>query len=369
MKITDCALDKKTGLRKHIIDHAVRVPNGKGGTYTTHIKRVAYGANDLMAKIAEVKALAGGSLTNKTFGECIDYYGEHKGFKSKADVFERSSRDLGRFKIDNSFPSRYYDFIKKMSADRKVNTVNNYRICIRSALNFCVGKIIERNPIVDFGMEPIESRDRIWSEDEKNRIYNVMAQSDSHLYWSVFFAERNPIRGESDLWNLRTTDLDLFSDLAPCIRYFPRKTRKKKSDPTFLVELPNELIEQFKWQKNALPDCPYLFPRFWKPLKSETWKWEPMGSPIKHWRSICEKAQVRDFHFHDLRHVATTYMMEKRDETGRRIYDEDDLKSLGIFYSTRVVEIYRSRKAEKVVERVRRGYFVATKGGVASCGS
>jgi hypothetical protein len=53
-------------------------------------------------------------------------------------------------------------------------------------------------------------------------------------------------------------------------------------------------------------------------------------------------------------------MLEKRDAAGYRAYDEDDLKSLGLFYSQRAIEIYRNRSAERIIERVRSSSFVAS---------
>jgi hypothetical protein len=122
------------------------------------------------------------------------YYEKHIGYKTKADVFKRNAVELGRFRVDQNFPAVYYDYIHRISESRAVNTVNNYRICIRSVLNFYVDKIIEKHFLSDFGLEPMVERDRIWTPDEKLRIYNAMAECDSHLYWSVRFAEKNPIR-------------------------------------------------------------------------------------------------------------------------------------------------------------------------------
>ena len=218
--------------------------------------------------------------------------------------------------------------------------------------NFCYkARFLKEQPIRDFGLQPMEERDRIWDADERTRIYNAMAEVESHLFWSVRLAEKNPIRGLSDLWNLKREDLILFGEMAPCIRFYPCKTKKRQNKPTYLIELDNELVQQLKWQAVNLQDCPYLFPRLWK--CEGVWKWAKMGNPKRHWRYICDKAGVQDFHYHDLRHVATTYMLEKRGDDGQRVYDEDDLKSLGLFYSQRAIEIYRNRKAERVIARVK----------------
>lgn len=351
MKITEIGRDKN-GMKRYQIDHSARVPGRKN---PDHIRRIVAGSTALSNAIADIKRISeGGDVRSKTFGQCSEFYKKHIGYKTKSDVFEREKKDLGAFRIDDRFPAIYQEYIAAIGQGRKTNTVNNYRICVRSILNYCYRqRYIREQPIRDFGLKPIDERDRIWTHAERQSIYNVMDLVGSHLYWSVRFAEKNPIRGESDLWKLSRNDLVLFGDMSPCIQFNAKKT----GNTTFLIELDRDMLDNFQWQFNTIPDCPYLFPRIWQD-EHGTYRWAPMGSPIRHWRYICKKANVSDFHFHDLRHVATTYMLEKRDDSGIRVYDEDDLKSLGIFYSTKAVEIYRNRKAERVIERVRGMYNV-----------
>jgi len=351
MQVLEIGRDKN-GLKKYRVDFALRdASTGQA----THLKRTVIGSGELAEKIVELKNLAGvGSLTDKTFAECSEYYKAHKGYGTKKDVFERNARELGRKKVNDHFALIYSDYIHCVSETHAVNTTNNYRICIRSVLNYCykAGFLQKPQPVRDFGLKPIVERDRIWTADERTSIYNVMEQGiGAHLYWSVRLAEKNPIRGISDLWNLQVENLILFGETAPCIKFYPQKTNKKQNKPTYLIELDDDLIQQLKWQIANLPDCPYLFPHLWQ--KQGVWKWKPMGNPKKAWGLILEKTSIQDFHFHDLRHVATTYMLEKRDQEGQRIYDEDDMKNLGLFYSQRAIEIYRNRGAERVIARAK----------------
>lgn len=366
MRIDKLGRDPKSGQTRYRIDFPYRRPDGKA----SHLKRIALGSGDLAAKIAEIKSLTVGSLTSKTFAECVEHYQKHVGFGSKSDCFEKALEKLGKFKVDRRFPSVYYSYILQIKHGRAVNTVNNHRICIRSVILFAYKSgLISEQPVRDFGMEKMEERDRVWTTDERLRIYNAMQACESHLYWSVRFAEKNPIRS-SDLWGLTKDNLELFGENAPCIKFFPSKTRERQDRPTYLIELDQDIIEQFQWQIRELPDCNLLFPHFWYSNKEKKWKWQLMGHPKRHWNYLMHGspnkdgfrgAQVKDFHFHDLRHVATTYMLERRDSAGQRIYDEDDMRDLGILYSHRAVEIYRNRKADRVIQRVRRSTFVAPK--------
>lgn len=364
MKIIEIGVDPNTGAKRYRVDMPIWIPgvNGNKGR-GSHLRRIAVGSGDLATKISELKQIAGGSLTCKTFEDCSAYYKKHVGYKTKTDVFVKNQKGLGRYRIDHNFPARYYDYIFQIAQGRAVNTVNNYRICIRSVLNFCAGKIISNNPIKDFRIERRVERDRVWSDSERTRIFNTMATLKSHLYLPLLLAEKNPIR-KMDLVNLRVSDLVLFGEGAPYIRFFPSKTRSRQNRPTLLIELSDELLDALKAQIIAHPDCPWLFPRLRTNAGDKT-AWQYIGNPKTAWRHICELANVHDFHFHDLRHVATTYMMDKRDAAGQRVYDEDDLKSLGLFYSTQIMELYRNRRAELVIERVRHSTFIAPKSAAA----
>jgi hypothetical protein len=102
-----------------------------------------------------------------------------------------------------------YEYIYNISQTRAVNTVNNYRICIRSVLNFAYKSgFMENQPMRSFGLEDGIERDRIWTFDERTRFYKAMEDFKSNLYWSVYFVEGNPIRGRSDLWHLKWNNLN-----------------------------------------------------------------------------------------------------------------------------------------------------------------
>ena len=339
MKITPDGWDKQTGHKKYLIDCSYRKPDGTA----SHLKATAVGSTELAIKIAAIKERIGsGSLTAQTFLKCSEHYKKHKGYRTKKDVFKSNADSLGQYKVDKRFPFIYSDHIYNKSQTLAVNTVNNYRICIRSVLNFCYKTgFIDFQPIRDFGLEKGTERDRVWRMDERTRFYKKMEDLKSHLYWSVYFAERNPIRGRSDLWHLTW---DNFDELKKLIQFLPQKTAKKKSRPTFLINIDEKLLGYFDWLKKKFPDCPYLFPRIWYSWVQKKYVWAPMGDPDKHWRYICNKANVRDFHFQDLRHVAITLMLDMG-------YTEQDLMNLGIHYSVSMIHRYYHKDAEKVINK------------------
>jgi len=336
MKITPKGRDKKSGFKKYFIDHAYRRADGK----STHITRTAIGSTELALKIAEMKKIADGSLISIAFHSCIALTLQENNGAGMSSVYKIIDKELGKYPVNKRFVIHYNDFILKLkNSGKSVNTISNYKSCIRTALNKAYNQgRIESIPIKDFEIER-EFRDRVWTPKEKERIYNAMHHLESHLYWSVWFAERRPIRGRSDLWRLTDDNLVLVGKGAPYIRFRAQKTSKKVPRDTFLpLEGMEPLIKYFR--QGRPKGCRLLFPRI------EGDNWYPMGNPKRHWNTICDKAKVPDFHFHDLKHVAITHMLDSA-------YAIQDLKNLGIQFSDDMInKVYYNYNADKVLMRV-----------------
>ncbi|MFP4164572.1 MAG: tyrosine-type recombinase/integrase [Chitinispirillaceae bacterium] len=247
--------------------------------------------------------------------------------------------------IDKAFPGRFQDFIQDLEEQGKcLNTVSHHKSAVRTCLNLAVKRgLIESSPVKDYGIK-YEFRDRIWTAEERQRIYNVIQQINSHLYWSVWFAERRPIRGRSDLWKLTDENLVLFGPNAPYIRFRAQKTAKRKTRDTYLPlgDMP-EIIEYFTHGRPK--GCTLLFPHVEKDRKDNV-KWSPMGNPRRHWVYVCEKANVHDFRFHDLKHIAVTHMLDHG-------YSVRDLQNLGIQFSEEMINrVYYNYGADKVLAKM-----------------
>lgn len=340
MKIINLGRDGKTGLIRYKIDQPVW-KNGKG----THIHRVAFGSEDLARKINEVKSLSGCSLTKSTLSAGIDsVLAENDGAGMKA-VYEKLKRDLGRHAIDDKFQARFWDYVDRLKKNGlSKNTISNYKSCVQHTLRRMEARgYIQTVPIKDFQIERT-FRSRMWTEDERKRIYQTMRDINSHLYWSVYFAERNPIRCRSDLWTLRREALVLVGPHAPYVRFQPAKTASRHPGPTTLPGIDAALVGYWDELFATLPDCDLLFPRVIY-RRGKAVRWESMGNPHRHWAYICstEKANVLDFHFHDLRHVAITNML-------RSGWTRDQLKKLGIQYTDRAISVYDHTTADDVLE-------------------
>jgi integrase len=251
--------------------------------------------------------------------------------------------------MDISFVQRYNHYLDDLQNEGKsVNTISNHKSVIQRILNSAwKRRMIDDIPIRDFGIKR-EFRDRVLSVFERQRLENVMEWWVSHLYWSIRLAERRPIRGLSDIWNLTKENLVLFGEGAPYISF-----RAKKTGLPTIIPL-SDMPEILEYLNHALPaDCPFLFPRLEGSIQSvydfkgmSKSKWYPMGDPRWHFETIKKLAKIEDFHFHDFKRIATTHMLENG-------YTAEDLLDLR-FYATRemIDRCYKKRDAMSVLRRI-----------------
>jgi len=255
MKIVPKGRDPKTGKMKYLIDFPVWDPIKKRGD---HIHRVAYGSRELAEKIAAVEQLSGSSLKCPTFSECVRHTLKDNGGAGMSSVYRIIDRELGKYRVDRNFIHRYQVFIDDLKdAGKSVNTVSNYKSCIQHALKKAwTSHLLNEIPIRDFGIKR-EFRSRVWADEERTRIY-ANIDTDSNLYWLIYFAERNPIR-KMDLVNLTRGNLVLVGPHAPYIRFQPKKTARRAPKPCILFDLDSAILARFSDLLKRFPDCPYLF--------------------------------------------------------------------------------------------------------------
>ncbi len=347
-------------LIRHPYRRADGVASWKQVTLDTRDKRkIAKAMLDLAVSVE-------GSLKTPTFGECVEHYlhrhggGEdYGGMRSCFDGRVGVRKALGRVKVNDRLLQAYHKYTTSISGERKPNTVNNYRICVRSVLNYAYRTgLIDRVPIRDYGITAFEYRERVWTQQERQRIFNVLDGWDSHLKWAVYFAALNPIR-KTDQFGLTREALDMTNRV---VRFRPRKTGRRKQRLTILPNIDDTLMGYFL----SLPgECPWLFPmvateRNGMHTKMKPGQWRRTGDPKRHFRSVCAAADVDDFHWHDLKHVAVTYMIEEQG------YSYERLRKLGIQYSEKTARVYHNRDALEIIRDMRataRSSFVAVQEG------
>lgn len=292
----------------------------------------------------------------KTFSDAINYYRDHtEADLKKVDcLFNKLIKDIGNTKITELAIrfSTYWRFLRDDTSfwtgeKLKSSTKNKLLGYSNIALNFCFKRgLIDRNPLLQFNKLPEAPRDRILDENEKERIVDVMRNfgqiypsyqfKESYLLPAFLFSLKNPIR-KGDLESLTRDNLDCFK---PWVHFYASKTRKVKPRETCLPFLDEYLMNHFK----SLPvNCPYLFPRM-----GANGQFHQLGDFKNHWQGILDASKVKDFHWHDLKHCAITWIIDGG-------YSERDLMNLGIQYSQSMINRYYKNDANKVLNKWKAG--------------
>ena len=249
--------------------------------------------------------------------------------------------------IEEEF-DRYIQSLKTIPSELtgrllKNKSINNYiDVCLIS-LNFaaksCYRKItgIKHNPLAGYERLPTVPRDRVFVDNEERRLKDVMIKFKSPLYQALCFSMNNPIR-RGDLLNLRRENRNRDNNF---IHFLPSKTKNQIPKETILVCIDDAQNEYW----DSLPlDCPWLFP--WIDV-SGNWRQLTRNDFAVPWNELLDKATIKDFHWHDLKHVAITWMLDNG-------FQEIDLKNLGIQYTPEMIERYYHREAEKARKKWRK---------------
>lgn len=290
------------------------------------------------------------SLT--TFAECIDLAVAHNGGAGMDSVYKILQQTLGKNLVDKTFSYHFDKFIRELKETKASNTVANYISATKTTLkrSYKAG-LIPEIPVLNDEIKR-EFRSRIWTPKERIKIY-AQLDTDENLYWILRLAEKNPIR-KMDIVNLKRDNLVLEGRYAPYIKYQPRKTKSRKPKPAILRELDDELLWRFQDVSERFPDCPYLFPRILKDKRRGTENWKYQGNIRKRFTTVCEDAGVEDFVFHDMKHVAITFMLTRHTEDGQRVYSRESLKKLGIQFSERAIDVYDQSGSFDELDRIER---------------
>jgi len=276
----------------------------------------------------------------KTLGQVIEYYTTHKKNMENDAILRKVTRDIGNTFLSD-IAMTFDKYILKLSTEKSEKTkkilspttINRYKAHTKMAFNFVKNRgLIENNPLqyVEFDFE--ESRDRILTDDEKERLIEIMLKKKSYLYWAFYFSIRNPIR-KGDLFNLTFENLDYNK---PKITFYPSKTYERVTKLCYLFNIDDNLLGYFK----SLPaDCKWLFPRLY-----ENGKFKKMNDFRKHFINLLSKVNIENFHWHDLKHCAITSMI-RMGMTTRQI------KDLGINFNDRIIDIYYHPEPNDVFDR------------------
>ena len=225
------------------------------------------------------------------------------------------------------------------------STINRYQSVFRMIFVHALDeRIISEMPVKITTTEE-EGRDRVWTPGEKEKIFKAMEELNSWLYLPVYFSAVNPIRA-SDLFGneddgnpgLRRSDWKPESNWVQFLASKTGRGKRAKKRPTFLKQIDERIRDHFE----SLPEsCDHLFPRI---LPDGSCRPVIVGDSLREydreWERICDKAEVTDLRWHDLKHCAITFLLDNG-------YSELDLKNCGIQYSKKMIDRYYHFDAAK----------------------
>lgn len=349
MKINVWTETDGAGKKVYCLDRSYRNAAGKSCHFR---RRTTDYRKHLQNEIEAAKITDSCSLTSMRFKDCVSTYLRERGTGGQNDVcYNRATESLGNLFPDrHNFSTAYNRYAAMLdSKGLSKNTVKNHLIVVRTVCNYAYktgrcGPLAVRTWGIEFG----ESRERILSAGEELSLLNALRLHNSPILPHILFALRNPIR-KRDLFNLRRGDLKaevVNSRRVWLVRFQAQKTRKKVRATTLV-----NVDEEFVRYESGLPaGCPWLFPIVgtddngtYSRLQPGAWK--KVIDSDRHFNYILDKAGITDFHFHDLKHCAETYML-------RQGFSYDQLRKLGIQMSPKTQAIYDNRSAVEIADSV-----------------
>ncbi|WGK81039.1 site-specific integrase [Vibrio aestuarianus] len=179
-----------------------------------------------------------------------------------------------------------------LSDTLKPATINRYKACLGALYRFLLVEYdIEHNPTKGIpNLAENNGRSRFLSNSEISSLLSACSYSSwERLHLLVLMAITTGAR-RSELLHLTWQDIDLKRKQA--------KLEQTKNGEKRLLVLTNEVVESLiKFRKNE----GFLFPH---PQDNSS----PFINFDKHWFSALNKASIKDFRFHDLRHTCASLL-------------------------------------------------------------
>ncbi|MEE9339422.1 MAG: tyrosine-type recombinase/integrase [Methylococcaceae bacterium] len=220
----------------------------------------------------------------------------------------------------------------KSSKPRSSNTVIRYKAVLSAIFKYAIREdYLKENPVDTIFIQATPNKiERYLSDDERTKLlYECKQSSWGKMYLLVLLAITTGMR-KSELTGLRWTDIDFEKGLA--------KLTDTKNGESRMNPIPEiTLIELMKFRQigNSLI--------FNSPTRSE----KPFEF-CKQWKGALDRAGIKNFRFHDLRHTAASYLVM----AGATLYETAQV--LG-HKSTQTTERYAhlsTNHKSAVVERV-----------------
>lgn len=275
------------------------------------------------------------------FEEVLSFYRERceerSSYVKNRYILERLTETLGNTSIDelrHKF-GLFIDVLKRDTVSRfgrriSKTTINRYIMYAKAACNLAVRfELIPRNPLDVYSRQAETGRDRMLSDEERNRLLYGVREAAPHLLPAVQFAMQVPIR-KSELVNLKRDSLFLKDGV---IRLHNGTTKNGRG--VFIPIPPN--MHGYFWK---LPlETEYLFYRI------HGGQYRTLGDFKHAWTRAKRCGRIEDFRFHDLRHYAATMLVDNG--TPERVVREI------ANWKTDMLNRYYHMRSKRILESVR----------------
>lgn len=209
-------------------------------------------------------------------------------------LFRRIARDLGDVPLDCLTPARLRAWRDALRHTLKSGTVRQYLDSFSAVLTVAVDELewLPANPLSRVRRPKASpARVRVLSAEERTRLLAACRSSRNRsLYVLVLLALSTGCR-RGELFGLRWQDVDLAQGAM-------RLAHTKNGEPR-AVPVPDYALEVLRPLAEGQPLTAWVLPRTAKKARF----------PYEHaWRWALKRAQIDDFHFHDLRHTFASYV-------------------------------------------------------------
>jgi integrase len=209
-------------------------------------------------------------------------------------LFRLFAEDLGGFTLEELTPLLLRSWTKRLRQRLKPGTVRQYLDVLSAVLTVAVEDLewIAVHPMRKLPKPPPSpGRIRILSDEERPRLLAAcQASRNRWLYALVSLALMTGCR-RGELFSFRWQDADLERGF---FRLAETKTRVRHPVP-----IPSAGVAILRARQEGQPPGAWIF----------TGTRPTTDFPGEHaWRSALQRAEVHDFHFHDLRHSFASYM-------------------------------------------------------------
>lgn len=196
-------------------------------------------------------------------------------------------------RVTSDVLSQQRDHLKRRLSNA---TVNLYLIALGSVLNKATKewKWIADNPVNDVEKMKLPSgRTRYLSDKERDALLKACKESSCDLLYLIVVLTISTGIRKSEMQHLRWEDFDYTRQ-----QIVLQKTKNREKRSIALRGLSFKQIEKY-WKELGCPLSGWVFP--------SRNRRQPINIDYA-WRGTVRRAGLKDFHFHDLRHTAASYL-------------------------------------------------------------